>query len=137
MSFGQAGGKWIALEKLYGSKPSANYAIDEIGDIGSPPTSLVGDYSVNGATVPNCSVCTGTICTADSSDVTTTSGTRVVAETPLLGKSLFFNGRSDASSVNVTFVDGHASSVSCPGYSLMTGVQPISDYLVLLFLRLV
>lgn len=58
MSFGQAGGKWIALEKLYGSKPSANYAIDEIGDIGSPPTSLVGDYSVNGATVPNCSVWT-------------------------------------------------------------------------------
>jgi hypothetical protein len=130
-SFGEAGGKWIALAKLYGSGPGANYATDEIGDIGSLPTSLVGDYSVNGATVPNCSACAGTICTAALSNVTITSGSMVVAEKSIIpGMSLFFNGRNDASSVNVTFVDGQVSSASCPGYSLMTGVQPISDYLV-------
>ncbi len=131
VSFGGTGGEWIALAKLYGSGPSANYATDEIGDISSLPISLVGDYSVNGATAPNCSVCTGTICTAVSSNVTIESGAMVVASQSLVpGSSLFFNGRNDASSVNVTFINGQASSSACSGNALMTGVQPISDYLI-------
>ena len=47
------------------------------------------------------------------------------------GQSLFFNGRNDASSVNVTFVKGQALSSACPGKGGMVGgVQPVSDYLV-------
>ena len=60
VSLGGTGGTWIALAKLYGSGASADYATDEIGDIGSLPTALIGDYAVSAMTIPNCSACTGT-----------------------------------------------------------------------------
>ncbi|MFA5236419.1 MAG: hypothetical protein WC362_01020 [Methanoregula sp.] len=132
VSLGGTGGTWISLAKLYGSGTSADDATDEIGDIGSLPVALIGDYAVSAGTVPDCSACTGTTCTATSSNVTVTSGKMTVAEKTLLpGQSLFFNGRNDASSVNVTFVKGEALSGTCPGKAgLVGGVQPVSDYIV-------
>jgi hypothetical protein len=132
VSLGGTGGTWIALAKLYGSGASADYATDEIGDIGSLPTALIGDYAVSAITVPNCSACTGTSCVATGSNATITSGKTIVAQQVLApGDSLFFNGRNDASSVNITFVNGEALSDSCPGYSgLIGGVQPVLDYIV-------
>ncbi|WP_292426418.1 hypothetical protein [Methanoregula sp.] len=132
VSLGGTGGTWIALAKLYGSGASADYAIDEVGDIGSLPTALIGDYAITATTTPDCSACTGTTCTATGSNVTITSGTMTVAQKTLVsGESLFFNGRNDASSVNVTFMKGEALSESCPGYAgLIGGIQPVSDYIV-------
>jgi hypothetical protein len=132
VNLGGTGGTWIALAKLYGSGASADNATDEIGDIGSLPVALIGDYVVTATTVPNCSACTGTTCTATGSNVTITSGTMNVAYKALSpGESLFFNGRNDASSVNVSFMNGEALSDSCPGSTgLIGGVQPISDYIV-------
>lgn len=132
VSLGGTGGTWISLAKLYGSGTSADYATDEIGDIGSLPVSLIGDYAVTGNTIANCSACSGTTCTATSSKVTITSSNTTVSEKTLLpGESLFFNGRNDASSVNVTFVKGEALSSTCPGDAGMVGgVQPVSDYIV-------
>jgi len=132
VSLGGTGGTWIALAKLYGSGASADYATDEIGDIGSLPTALIGNYAVSGMTIPNCSACTGTSCVATGSNATIASGKMIVAQQVLApGESLFFNGRNDASSVNVTFMNGEALSDSCPGYSgLIGGVQPVSDYIV-------
>jgi len=131
-SLGGTGGTWISLAKLYGTGTYADYATDEIGDIGSLPVSLIGDYTVTGETAANCSACTGTTCTATSAKVTVKSSNMTVAEKTLLpGESLFFNGRNDASSVNVTFVKGEALSSACAGNSGMVGgVQPVSDYLV-------
>jgi len=132
VSLGGTGGTWIAFAKLYGAAPAADNATDEIGDIGSLPTTLTGDYSVTGVEAPDCSACTGTSCTAASSDVTIKSGTMAVAHQTLLpGQSLLYTGRNDASSVNVMFVNGEASSETCPGSSgLIGGVQPVSDYIV-------
>ena len=132
VSLGGTGGTWISLAKLYGTGTYADYATDEIGDIGSLPVSLIGDYAVTADTVADCSACTGTTCTASSSNVTIKSGKSTVATKTLSpGQSLFFNGRNDASSVNVTFVKGEALSSACPGNSGMVGgVQPVSDYLV-------
>jgi hypothetical protein len=132
VSLGGTGGTWIALAKLYGSGASADNATDEIGDMGSLPVALIGDYAVTATTVPNCSACTGTTCMATGSNVTIASGTMNVAFKALSpGESLFFNGRNDASSVNVTFMSGESSSDSCPGYTgLIGGVQPVSDYIV-------
>jgi hypothetical protein len=132
VSLGGTGGTWISLAKLYGSGTSADDATDEIGDIGSLPTALIGDYAVSATTRPNCSACTGTTCTATTSNVTVTSGKMTVAQKTLLpGQSLFFNGRNDASSVNISFVKGEALSDSCPRYAgLIGGVQPVSDYIV-------
>jgi len=132
VSLGGTGGTWIALAKLYGSGASAEYATDEIGDIGSLPTALTGDYAVSAITVPDCSACTGTSCMATYSNATITSGKMIVAQQVLApGESLFFNGRNDASSVNITFMNGEALSDSCPGHSgLIGGIQPVSDYIV-------
>jgi len=132
VSLGGTGGTWTSLARLYGSGSSADKATDELGDIGSLPVSLMGDYAVQAGTVPDCSACAGTTCTAVSSNVTITSGKTAVAQQTLSpGQSLFFNGRNDASSVNVTFVLGQALSSSCPGKAgLVGGVQPVSDYIV-------
>ncbi|MEN6397098.1 MAG: hypothetical protein ABFC78_11530 [Methanoregula sp.] len=132
VSLGGTGETWIALAKLYGTGASADNATDEIGEIGSLPTTLIGDYAVNAETTPNCSACNGTACTATTSHVTITSGTMTHAQKTLQpGESLFYNGRNDASSVNVTFMNGEALSDSCPGYAGLTGgVQPVSDYIV-------
>lgn len=132
VSLGGTGGTWIAFAKLSGSGTSAPVATDEIGDIGSLPVSLIGDYAVTGETVANCSSCTGTTCAATSSNVTIASGNLTVARQTLSpGTSLFFNGRNDASSVNVTFARGQALSSACPGKTGMVGgVQPVSDYIV-------
>lgn len=130
VSLGGTGGTWISLARLSGT--SAGEATDEIGNIGNLLVPLIGDYAVGANTVPNCSACTGTTCTAVSSNVTITSGNLTVAQQALSpGQSLFFNGRNDASSVNVTFVQGQASSSSCPGDAGMVGgIQPVSDYIV-------
>ena len=132
VSLGGTGGTWISLAKLYGSGTSADDVTDEIGDIGSLPTALIGDYVVAEITAPNCSACTGTTCPATISNVTVTSGKMTVAQKTLRpGESLFYNGRNDASSVNVSFVKGEALSDSCPKYAgLIGGVQPVSDYIV-------
>ncbi len=52
VSLGGTGGTWISLAKLYGSGASADDATDEIGDIGSLPTALIGDYAVSATTAP-------------------------------------------------------------------------------------
>jgi len=131
-SLGGTGGTWISLAKLYGTGSYADYATDEIGDIGSLPVSLIGDYAVTEETNADCSACTGTTCTATSSKVTVRSSNMTVAEKTLLpGEFLFFNGRNDASSVNVTFVKGEALSSTCAGKeALVGGVQPVSNYIV-------
>jgi len=131
-SLGGTGGSWISLAKLYGTGTYADYATDEIGDIGSLPVSLISDYAVTEETNANCSACTGTTCTASSAKVTVKSSNMTVAEKTLLpGEFLFFNGRNDASSVNVTFVKGEALSSTCAGKdALVGGVQPVSDYIV-------
>jgi len=138
VSFGGTGGTWITLAKLYGSGASADEATDEIGNLNSlqpaavTPVSLIGDYSVQANAVPACSVCNGTSCAAVSSNVTIASGNASVAQQILRpGQSLVFNGRNDASSVNVTFIKGQADVSACPGTPAgMSGTQPLSDYIV-------
>ncbi|HNX17772.1 MAG TPA: hypothetical protein PKM50_05540 [Methanoregula sp.] len=132
VSLGGTGGNWIALAKLYGSGANADYATDEIGDIGSLPVTLIGNYAINAETVPDCATCKGTSCMAATTNVTVTSGKMTAAQKILKpGESLFFNGRNDASSVNVTFVKGEALASLCPNSTpLVGGVQPVSDYIV-------
>jgi hypothetical protein len=130
-SIGGAGETWITLAKLYGSRPNEEYATDLVGDITTIPTLLVGDYALDVATVPDCTQCTGTTCTAASSGVKIKSGGTVVFEKILApGQSFTYNGRNDGSSVAVTFIKGEALSQSCAGMAMMTGPQAISVYVV-------
>ena len=132
-SIGGAGETWIALAKLYGSRANEEYVTDIVGNIDSIPTPLIGDYSIDAVTVPDCTNCTGTTCTATSSDVKIlSSGNMVMEKTLVPGETLMYNGRNDASSVTVTFVKGQALSASCPQVQqgMVGGIQPVSDYLV-------
>ena len=130
-SLGGAGETWITLAKLFGSRPNEEFVTDIVGDMGTIPTPLIGNYALDATTVPDCSACTGTTCTAISSDVKVKSeGKEVFAKTLKPGESLNYNGRNDGSSVAVTFVKGQALSSTCPGKAGMTGPQAISVYVV-------
>ena len=122
---------WITLAKLYGSRPNEELVTDIIGEIHTIPTPLIGNYSLDATTVPDCSACTGTTCTARSAIIMVKSeGYGVLARTLLPGESFTYSGRNDGSGVTVTFVKGRASSTICPGKSGSTGPQAISVYIV-------
>lgn len=130
-SLGGAGGQWIAIAKLYNSLPAGQYVIDVVGDPGTIPTPLVGNYALDLTTVPDCSACSGTTCKATTSTVSIlSSGTKVLEKTLGPFQVASYNGRNDGSSVDVTFVKGEASSSTCAGRAGMTGPQPISVYIV-------
>lgn len=130
-SLGGQGETWITLAKLYGSRPNEELVTDIIGDIRTIPTPLIGNYSLDATTVPDCSACTGTTCTARSAIIMVKSDEYgVLARTLMPGESLTYSGRNDGSGVTVTFVKGQASSTICPGKSGSTGPQAISVYIV-------
>ena len=130
-SIGGAGDTWITLAKLLGSRPNEELVTDIVGDIGTVPTPLIGNYAVDATTVPDCSACTGTTCTATSANIKFISeGKEVFAKILTPGESFTYNGRNDGSSVAVTFVKGQALSSTCPGKAGMTGPQAISVYVV-------
>jgi hypothetical protein len=130
-SIGGPNETWITLAKLFGSRPNEELVTNIVGDIGTIPTPLIGNYTLDTSTVPNCSACSGTTCTATSATVKVKSdGNGVLERTLLPAESLSYNGRNDGSSVYVRFVKGQALSTTCPGQAGMTGSQAISVYVV-------
>jgi len=130
-SIGGAGGTWITLAKLFGSQPNEDLVTDIVGDIGTNQVPLIGNYALDATTVPDCSACTGTTCTATAADVIVKSeGKAVFTKALKPGESFTYNGRNDGSSMAVTFVKGQASSTTCPGQVGMAGPQAISVYVV-------
>lgn len=130
-SLGGAGGKWIAIAKLYNGLPAGEYVIDVVGDPGTIPTPLAGNYALDLTTAPDCNSCSGTTCKATTSTVSILSGgTNVLTKSLGPRQVAMYNGRNDGSSVEVTFVNGEASSDTCAGRTGMTGPQPISVYIV-------
>jgi hypothetical protein len=130
-STGGAGQTWITLAKLFGSRPNEELVTDIVGDFSTIPTPLIGNYALDATTVPDCAACTGTTCTAQSSNVKVMSeGKQVFAQALRPGETLTYNGRNDGSGVAVTFVKGQALSSSCPGKAGMTGPQAMPVYVV-------
>jgi len=131
-SLGGAGGTWITIAKLYNALPAGEYVTGLVGDLGTIPTPLVGDFALDVTTVPDCTTCFGTTCKATTTDVNVlSSGERVLKETLGPREALMYNGRNDGSSIDVTFVKGESSSATCAsGVAGMTGPQPVSVYIV-------
>ncbi len=130
-SIGGAGETWITLAKLFGTRANEEYVTDIVGDPGTIPTPLIGNYVLDAKTVPDCSACSGTTCSAMFANVKVMSeGTQVSGKALKPGESLMYNGRNDGSSVAVTFVNGKALSSTCPDKAGMTGPQAISVYIV-------
>ncbi len=130
-SLGGPGGQWITLAKIYGPRETEQVITDIVGDPRTVPLPLLGNYAVETVTIPDCSACTGTVCTAKQATVTVkSSGTTVLTKTLAAGESLTYNGRNDGSAVMVRFVSGQAASQSCPGMAGMTGPQAISVFII-------
>ncbi len=130
-SLGGAGDPWITLAKLYGSRPNEEVVTDLIGDPRTVDTPFIGDYSIVTEAAPDCTTCTGTVCTAAQAKVEIKStGTRVAEKTLKPGESLVYSGRNDGSSVTAKFVAGQADAQICPGKAGMTGPQAVSIYVI-------
>jgi hypothetical protein len=130
-SIGGPGETWITIAKLYGSRPNEELVTDVVGDIRTIPAPFIGDYALDTSTAPDCSVCSGTTCTATSATVKVKSKGIVVLERTLNpGESLSYNGRNDGSSIYVRFVKGQAESATCMGMAGITGSQAVSVYIV-------
>ena len=130
---GGAGDTWITLAKLYGSRPNEAFVTDVTGEPETIPVPLIGDYTLDPVTIPDCAHCSGDTCTANSSHITVLSSGRVVVEKVLLpGEMLTFNGRNDGSMISVTFVRGQALSGTCqPSRPGPIGeIQPVADYII-------
>ncbi len=130
-ALGGPDGRFIAVAKLAAGGTGAGFVTALFGDPSTIPVPFIGDYAVTAQTLPDCGSCTGTVCNASLANVTVlSSGTPVLNRNLAPGETLFFNGRNDASSVTVTFVSGEASSSSCPATEIITGPQPVSDFIV-------
>lgn len=130
-SIGGMGGELAAIGLLAETTDGELVATDLFGNPASLPVPLVGDYTVEYSTAPDCSQISGTTCPALSANVTVKSGDMTVFEQTLApGETLTYNGRNDASSVAVTFVSGEASSADCPGMAGIVGPQAFSVFIV-------
>ncbi len=127
-SLGGAGGTWITLAKLYGSRPNEENVTALVGDPEKIPTPLVAGYVLDITMAPNCSVCTGLVCTVESTEIKVLSNGMLVQQNVLLpGQNLNYNGRDDGSRVEVFFRNGEMSAGFC-GPTSGTGPQPISVF---------
>ena len=133
-SVGGAGGRWITLAKLFGSRSNEQFVTDLVGDLGTIPTPFIGDYTLDATTVPDCTSCAGTTCLAMFANVRVLSGGKQVSGKALRpGESSTYNGRNDGSRLSFTFVKGQALSATCAdktGTDVMSGPQAISVYIV-------
>jgi len=130
-SLGGAGGTWITIAKLYGTAPDKTVT-DIVGDPSKIPVPLAGDYSLVLSTKPDCTACSGTICTAAAANVSILDNKTARSWGVLVPNATSTeSGRNDGSSISVTFVKGQASSSSCSEEkSMMAGPQPVSVYIV-------
>jgi len=130
-SAGGAGEAWVTLARLSGSRPSEELVTDIIGDPRTIPVPLISGYAVETGTIPDCTACTGTVCTATGATVAWKSSGKTVLEKTLgKGDSFTYNGRNDGSAVMVQFVSGQAAAQNCPGKGGMTGPQAFSVYVI-------
>ena len=130
---GGADDTWLTLAKLYGSRPNEEFVTDIIGDPGTIPVPLIGNYALDISPNPDCSRCSGVTCTAVSAHVIILDRGMVVAEKVLSpGGILAFNSQNDGSSVSVTFVNGQALYSTCPQAQAGTvsGTRTVSDYII-------
>ncbi|MEN6610811.1 MAG: hypothetical protein ABFC24_08205 [Methanoregulaceae archaeon] len=130
---GQEGGRFLAIAKLSETVSGTWRVTDLFGEPDLIPVSLIGEYSVTTRGTPDCASCQNNICNALSANVTILSFGKEVASKDLSFRDpvLFFNGRNDASSVNVTFVAAEALPGSCTqAIAIPVDRQPVSNYII-------
>lgn len=127
---GGPGGFWIGIGNVY-PKDGTFYAEQIIGELYSLPAPLAGNYSISPSLNPDCSRCSGTICPALSALVTLLRDDKPVLEKTLApGEHMLYSPQGDSQQVNVSFIRGEASSMTCFPKEEMVGPQPESVFFV-------
>ena len=131
-SIGGPGGRWIAIGTLFPTPGIENwFATDVFGDPDAAPAPLTANYGLTYNTTPDCTKCNGTVCNASSVNITITRvGADVFDKMLRPGENFEYFDRMDNSSIWVKFVSGEASSSLCPNATMMTGIQPVSVFVV-------
>ncbi len=130
---GGPGGNWAAVALIFPTPGIENWYATEIhGDpVYVENVPLAADYAVATLTTPDCTNCTGTVCTASSALVEIRSSETVVKNVTLTPGQNVTYGRTDGSSIAVQFLSGQAASSDCPNAGgMMTGPQPVSDFII-------
>lgn len=132
-SIGTEGERWVGIGLLmspYSSEPL--HATRLFGDPGVLHAPLVAQYSLAVATDPECGNCSGSVCNAQSANVTIfRDGLERWAGFLLPGGQTVYTDSTDGSGVTVRFVSGQARSDHCLDTSaIMSGVRPVSIFIV-------
>lgn len=130
-SYGGPEGEWITVAKVVVNASGELVVTDAVGDISSLPVPYTGGYEIIASTIPDCTSCSGTRCTASAATVEIRGESMMLREENIgPGETLSYNGENNGSRVDVTFVSGTASSSTCEGQPFMAGPQPVSVFIV-------
>lgn len=131
--YGEQEGRFISVAKLVQNVSGSWLVTDIFGDPEQISVPLIGDYGVSILAIPDCASCQSNLCNVSSANVTILSSGDVVAKKTLSVQdpTLFFNGRNDASSVNVTFISAKAQPGLCTkAIAEISGVTPVRNYII-------
>lgn len=135
------GEKWIAIG-LVGSKQSTQKQVSwMVGDPNAMVSPFVGNYKVAYTANPKCDSCIGSVCYAESVDVSVTTvgydsngkeyqvsdvGTRTL----LPAETWNVVEKDNQQYLNILFIKGEAPASACPDAPMVMGPQPVSDFFI-------
>ena len=113
---------------------SSRYLSDSWGDPSLLVSPFFNNFKITYEMTADCNECTGSVCTADSSDVSVSQGWQgqnYLTETTMVPgeKYIFTSPEGCQSELAVTFVEGQASADVC-SRAAVEGPQPFSDFAV-------
>lgn len=129
---GGNGGTWRGIARVTWENETSDWQASEIyGDPATLPVTLVGDYRIEYAILPDCSKCSGSVCKGLTSRVALWSGkVRVFDELLNPGHSIIYSGRNDGSSVSILYISGETLASQCSLATNDPGIQPVSSFVI-------
>ncbi len=135
------GEKWIAIG-LVGTKQSTQkQLLWMVGDPNAMVAPFVGNYRVTYTADPKCDSCIGSVCYANSVNVTTkTVGynangkeyevSDIGAKTLRPAETWNAAETGNQQYLEILFIKGEAPASACPGSEMIVGPQPVSDFFI-------
>ena len=135
------GEKWIAIGHV-GSKQSTQKQISwMVGDPNAMIAPFVGNYKVTYTPNPKCDSCVGSVCYANSVDVTTKtvgydSNSKEYVISDIGTENLRPAESWDAAEtgnqqyLKILFIEGEAPASACPESEMIMGPHPVSDFFI-------
>ncbi|WP_421909853.1 hypothetical protein [Methanolacinia petrolearia] len=125
---------FVTVARVERPDSSSRYLSDSWGDPSLLVSPVFNNFKISYEMTADCNECTGSVCTADSSDVSVSQGWQgqnYLTETTMVPgeKYIFTSPEGCQSELAVTFVEGQASADVC-SRALVEGPQPFSDFAI-------